>query len=201
MSELAEAGPAVAAAERTTRSWPVGMWGMALLLATESAFFGLLIASYFYLRFDTVPWPPSGVSEPALALPLFMLGVLVATSVPMWLASSAAQAGRRGVTISALAVALLMQAAYLATEVLLFRSDLQEMSPRDSAYGSAYFTLLAAHHAHVAVGLLLTLFVLARVARGMTPYRVTGVRVVALYWYVVNALAVVVTLTVLSPSL
>ncbi len=181
--------------------WPIGMWGMALLLATESAFFGLLIVSYFYLRFDTVPWPPEGVERPAVTLPLLMLGVLVATSVPMYLASSAASAGNRSATLVALAVALLAQTAYLTVEIGLFRSDLEQLSPRDNAYGSAYFTLLGAHHAHVAVGLLLTLFAIWRVAMGLNHYRVTAVRVIALYWYVVNALAVAVTLTVLSPSL
>ena len=53
----------------------------------------------------------------------------------------------------------------------------------------------------VALGVLLTAFVLARVAQGLNAYRVTTVRAVTLYWHVINAIAIAVTLTVLSPSL
>jgi len=38
-------------------------------------------------------------------------------------------------------------------------------------------------------------------ARGLTNYWLIGVRGVALYWHVVNVLAVLVVLTQLSPSL
>ena len=36
---------------------------------------------------------------------------------------------------------------------------------------------------------------------GLSNYRVTGVRAVALYWHVVNAIAVAVLFTQISPSL
>ena len=60
----------------------------------------------------------------------------------------------------------------------------------------------AAHHAHVLLGILLELAVVWQVIRrGLTNYWLIGVRSVALYWYVVNGLAVFVVLTQLSPSL
>jgi hypothetical protein len=39
------------------------------------------------------------------------------------------------------------------------------------------------------------------VISGLTNYWLIGVRGIALYWYVVNAIAVLVVLTQLSPSL
>ena len=49
--------------------------------------------------------------------------------------------------------------------------------------------------------MLLDLWLLGRLALGgLTPYRVTAVRAVALYWYVVAALAVAVVATQVSPS-
>ena len=66
---------------------------------------------------------------------------------------------------------------------------------------SIYHTLLGTHHAHVAIGLLLNLWVLARLLGGLTNYRVVTVRVVSLYWYFVNLLAVCVVFTQISPSL
>jgi heme/copper-type cytochrome/quinol oxidase subunit 3 len=61
--------------------------------------------------------------------------------------------------------------------------------------------MLAIHHAHVAIGIALELGLLTLLAHGLTAYRTTGVRAIALYWHVVNLLAVLVTLTQVSPSL
>ncbi len=90
----------------------------------------------------------------------------------------------------------------MAAQVLLFRHDLRSFSPQATAYGSIYFTLLGAHHAHVVLGLLLELVVVWKVVGGgLSDYWLIGVRAVALYWHVVNVLAVLVVLTQLSPSL
>ena len=194
-------GRRVARIEASRKTWPNGVWGMVLFLLTEAALFGLLIVTYFYLRISSEQWPPRGTPEPEVTWPLILLAVLVASSVPMQVASSAARRGARVPALTALTVALALQATYLAVALVLFRHDLHAFSPRDNAYGSGYYTLLAVHHAHVAVGVLLTAFVLTRVVRGLTVYRADGARVTAYYWHVVNALAVLVTLTVLSPAL
>ena len=189
------------AAWPTGHAWPIGLCGMVLFLATEAALFGLLIVSYYYLRIYARQWPPAGVEEPKVLWPLVLLGVVVATSITMQIASSSARRGARTAAVGALALAFVAQACYLALTLLLFRRDLHDFSPRDNSYGSAYYTLLGVHDAHVALGVLLTAFVLARVARRLTAYRVTAVRAVTLYWHVINAIAIAVTITVLSPSL
>jgi heme/copper-type cytochrome/quinol oxidase subunit 3 len=85
-------------------------------------------------------------------------------------------------------------------QVVSYIDDLHTFSPSTNAYGSIYFTLLGAHHAHVLVGLLLSGWLLARLTGGLTPYRVIAVRAVALYWYVVSLVGVAVVLTQVSPS-
>ena len=101
-----------------------------------------------------------------------------------------------------IAFALVVQCCYLALQILLFRHDYNDFKPQGSAYGSIYFTLLAAHHAHVLIGILLDAGMLAFVGvRGLTNYWLIGVRGLALYWHVVNAVAILVVLTQLSPSL
>jgi heme/copper-type cytochrome/quinol oxidase subunit 3 len=104
--------------------------------------------------------------------------------------------------IGLISLAVLVQLGYVAGQVLLFRHDLRQFTPQGSAYGSIYFTLLGAHHAHVVLGILLELGVLWHlVTRSLSNYWLIGVRTVALYWYVVNAMAILVVLTQLSPSL
>ena len=187
--------------ERRRGSLPVGLWGMALLIATEATLFGTLLATYYYLRFQTTDWPPGSIEPPSVALPLALTGALVLTTVPMFLAAAAARAGRLGITRRMLVLAILVQAGYLAVQIILFKDDLGKFSPGDTAYGSIYFLLLGADHAHVLVGILLNCALVGWLLRGLTQYRVVGVRAVALYWYLVNVVTVLVVLTQLSPSL
>jgi cytochrome c oxidase subunit I+III len=192
-----EAGAAV----RRHISLPLGVWGMVMLIFTEGSLFVTLLGSYWYLRFHDTQWPPPGVPDPSVALPLGMTGVLLASAVVVVLAAQAAVAGRASFARGLLASALVVQLAYLAVQVLLFRHDLLDFSPRDHAYGSIYFGLIVLHHAHVVAGVLLSGALLAKLAGGLTSYRVTGVRAAAWYWCFVGAIAVPVVLTQVSPSL
>lgn len=191
---------AVAAKER--QAWPNGMWAMVLFVCAEVTLFGTLIATYFYLNFSSPHWPPPGVERPSIGLPVAATAMLLFTSVPMAIAARAALAGARRPTVLLLASAMAIQCGYLAFQLVLFLEDLSRLRPKGSAYGSIYFTLLAAHHAHVLIGILFDAGLLWWLLRdGLTNYRLTGVRATALYWHAVNVLAILVLLTQLSPSL
>ena len=180
---------------------PNGWWGMAIFVASEATLFGALLGTYYYLRFKAVHWPPPGVPEPKVLVPLILTAVLVSSSVPMQLALRAARAGRAAGAQTALLAALALQGAYFGVQVHLFLSDLAKFSPSESSYGSIYFTLVGAHHAHVAFGLLLSAWFVLRLSTGITRYRFAGLWAATFYWHFVNALALLVVLTQLSPSL
>ncbi len=193
---------AAAITARQRRSLPSGWWGMALLICTEAALFGTLMASYFYLRFQVVEWPPPGIEPTPPDRPLLLAAVLVATSVPIFLGSRAARLGRPRAAWVWLALALAVQCFYLAGQIALFVEDYNKFAPTLNAYTSIYFTLVAAHGAHVVVGMFLMAFLVVRLASGgLTNYRLIGVRVVALYLYFVNLIGIPVVLTQLFPSL
>jgi heme/copper-type cytochrome/quinol oxidase subunit 3 len=195
-------GPYTAAAvDRSRRAMPSGWWGTLLFLCSEATLFGLLIASYFYLRFYNAHWPPPGVEKPKVVLPLVLTAVLVASVVPLFLAVRSARRGRPRTAVLLVLLALVVQAAYLGVQIHEFSSELGKMSPKDSSYASIYFTLLGAHHLHVAVGILAELWLVSRLVTGMTNYRLVALRCLSLYWYVVAALAVPVVLTQIFPSL
>jgi heme/copper-type cytochrome/quinol oxidase subunit 3 len=179
---------------------PNGWWGMLLLIATEAALFGTLIASYFYLRFQTPGWPPGAIEPPHITRPLVFTAILVFTSIPMWVAVEAARAGRRVLLSVSLVGAVAIGALYLWLQSDLLRTSAEQFTPQTDAYGSIYYTLQVAHAAHVFAGLLLNVWLLSKVSRRVTRYRLVGVQAVALYWHFVNVLAVVVVLTILSPS-
>jgi heme/copper-type cytochrome/quinol oxidase subunit 3 len=180
------------------RSLPAAVLGMLVLIVSESMLFAAFVASYFYLRLHNVHWPPPGVPRPALAVPLVMLGVLVSTSVPMQLASLAVRAGRLAATRVFLLAALVVQSGYFAYEIFDYRRELHRFDATTGSYGSIYYTLLGADHAHVALGILFNLWLLGKLARGLTRYRVNAVRAVAWYWHAVNVITLVVYGTLLS---
>ena len=194
-------GAEAASVTAQRRARPSGWWGMTLLLATEAALFGTLMASYYYLRFQVPEWPPPGIEPPPPEGPLLLTALLIATTVPIFLGSRAARLGRARGARRWLAVAFVVQCVYIAGQAGLFVEDYNKFAPTENAYTSIYFTLVAAHAAHVVVGMLLIAFLLVRFVSGLTNYRLIGVQVVALYWYFVNLIAIPVVLTQLFPSL
>ena len=184
-----------------SRAKPNGWWGMAVFVATEATLFGTLLGTYFYLELTNRRWPPAGVPDPKVLAPLLLTAALVATSVPVQIAASAARRDRVRLAQLALVVALLIQAAYLVLQLHLFVDDLDRFSPNASAYGSIYFTLVGAHHFHVVVGMLLEAWLVLRLVSGLTRYRLVGLQATAFYWHFVNVVAVVVVLTQVSPAL
>lgn len=191
-----------AVAVARARKGPSAAWlGMAMFVAAEATLLAMMTGTYFYIRFKNLRWPPPGIPEPKVLLPLILLAVLVATSVPVQLAARAGRAGRLGAVRGFLLLAFVAQAAYLAVAVHSYAADLKRFGPDDHAYGSIYYTLLGADHVHVGLGLLLSAWLLAKLVRGFTLYRLNALQAIAFYWHAVNVLTVIVTITVLSPAL
>jgi heme/copper-type cytochrome/quinol oxidase subunit 3 len=182
-------------------SKPAAWWGMVILVASEATLFGAFIGTYFYLRFRAPQWPPAGIPEPRVIVPLILVGVLLLGSIPMHLASQAAQAGRLAATRLFVLAALLLQAGYFAWAVHDFSDQLQTFDVSRDAYSSIYYVLLGAAHAHVALGILFDLWLLGKLARGLTRYRVHATEGIAFYWHAVNVITLVVTLTLLSAAI
>jgi heme/copper-type cytochrome/quinol oxidase subunit 3 len=180
---------------------PNGWWGMLVFLAAEATLFGMMIGSYFYLRLNTAHWPPAATPAPKVAVPALLTVGLLCAAVPLQASLTAARRSRQAKAVLLLATATLVQAAYLAVQVQLYADSLRQFKPQASAYASIYYTLLAAGHFHVLVGLLLNVWLLLRLGNRLTPYRVAGLRVTTLYWHIVNALTVLVLLTEISPRL
>ena len=179
----------------------LAVWGMAMVVASEVTLFGTFIGSYYYLRFGARHWPPPGTPEPRVAVPLLMVGLLVTTSLPMQLAVTAAQRGLLWRTRLLLVWALAIQCGYLAWAIHDYVHQLRASTPQDNAYSSIYYVLLGADHAHVAVGILLVAWLLWKLARGLTRYRLRATQAVAFYWHAVNLLTLIVLGVLLSARL
>jgi cytochrome c oxidase subunit III len=179
----------------------VAFWGMAMLVASEVTLFGTFIGSYYYLRFENTHWPPPGTPEPRIVVPLIMVGILATTSLPMQLAAGATQRGRLWSARAFLVWALAVQCGYLIWAIHDYVDQLHVSTPQDNAYSSIYYVLLGADHAHVAIGLLLVVWLLWKLARGLTMHRLNATQAVAWYWHAVNLLTLVVIGVLLSATI
>ena len=177
---------------------PAAWWGMVILIASEGMLFAAFVGTYYYLRFTAPAWPPDGIDPPKVLVPAILVACLVATSIPMRAAWLAARAGRVAATRLFVLCALVVQCGYFAYELHDFGDQLNKVAITRDAYSSIYYTLLGADHAHVALGILFNLWLLGKLARGLTIYRANAVQAIALYWYAVNVITIVVIATLLS---
>jgi heme/copper-type cytochrome/quinol oxidase subunit 3 len=173
---------------------------MGMLIASEGMLFAAFIASYYYLRFHDRQWPPPGIPKPSIWIPIALVLTLATTSVPMQLAANAARAGRVGLTRLFVLAALIVQAGYFAYEIHSYLDDLGRFTPQTHAYGSLYFLLLGADHGHVALGLLLDVWLLGKLVGGLTRYRRNATQAIAFYWHAVNLLTLIVIGVILSAA-
>ena len=159
-------------------------WGMVLLLLIESAVFGTLITSYFYLRLGQPEWPPPGIDPPDLMLPTINTGILLASSIPMYLADHGISRGRVRQLIWGMLGSIALGVLFLVLKVVEYaavpyRGD-------DHAYGAIVWLIIGFHSAHVASVVLKSVVVAILAAKGFfDAERLIGVQVNGLYWHFV----------------
>jgi heme/copper-type cytochrome/quinol oxidase subunit 3 len=182
-----------------------GWWGMVWLIATEATLFAALIASYFYLRFLSTPvWPPDGIEDPELVLPLVMSAILLSSTIPVHIAERGIKEGKQGRLRWGLGIGFLLGAIFMVlTLAVEWPEKLHEFSPTTNAYGSLYFMITGFHAAHVIGGLLFSLWTQVRAGRGaFSKERHLTVQNFAMYWHFVDVVWIFVLSTIyLSPTL
>ncbi len=178
-----------------------GWWGMVVFVMGETTLFLMLFASYFYLRLQSKHWPPPGVEKPAVLVPAILTGALVATSFAMQRAWRNGRLLARARAWWWLAAAGVVQVTYLVWQMHDFVDDTHREPPSHSAYSSIRLTMLMVDHLHVFLGVLLTAWLLVRLATRITPYRLRTLQAVTFYWHAVNVITVLVLLVDLSPYL
>lgn len=186
-----------------TRSF--GWWGMVWLIATEATLFAALFATYFYLRFRSGPvWPPAGIEDPKLELPIIMSVILLSTTLPVHIAETAIKKGKQGPLKVGLAVAFVLGALFLGLTLgVEWPEKLRHFTPQTNAYGSLYFTITGFHAMHLIGGLAFSGWTQVRAWKGaFTSEKHATVQNFAMYWHFVDVVWVFVFLTIyLSPHL
>lgn len=176
-----------------------GWWAMVWVIGTEATLFALLLATYFFLRFQHGPvWPPDGLEPPTLELPLIMTAILWSSSIPVHIADKGIRAGDQRRLKAGLAGGFLLGALFLGfTFGLEWPEVHREFGPTTNVYGSLFFTVTGFHALHVVVGLFMSLWVQMRAWQGgFDETRHLGVQSFAMYWHFVDVVWAFVLATI-----
>lgn len=176
--EVSVVPASMGALDRRDVSW----WGMVLFIATEASLFIYLIAGYFYVGGSNPTWPPL---VPSIRITGFNTVLLILSSGSAIVAERAIKRGARATLRAWLIVTILLGATFLAFQ--MYEYTTLEFHAQTDAYGSFFYLITGLHGAHVAMGLLMLLYVLLRAFAGhFDAVRHSAVRNAILYWHFVD---------------
>lgn len=179
--------------------WPVhllsarapGWWGTVFLIVNEAVLFASLIASYFYIRFNTLVWPPQGIEQPELVLPIIGTVLLIANSVFVSFAERGIQHGNQSRLRLGLALGFIASALFIGVQLLEYSRT--PFSPQLNVYTALFFGITGLHGLHVLVGLVASAVVQVQAWLGyFTAERHLAVQNVGLYLQFVDVVWLVV---------
>jgi len=165
----------------------LGMW---LFIISDALTFSVLLISYSYLRFANPDWPLPFPFSPAILFSTMMTVVLLASSLTMVMAVSAASRGERGKAVSWILATMLGGALFIGlhlTEWLhLIEEGVRPFSNPWGAplFGAAFFGITGLHMTHVAIGVIYLGIISFGFGRG--KFSPEDVEVSGLYWHFVD---------------
>ena len=183
----------------STSDWTLpsrGRVGMACMILTESALFTIFVVAYLYYVGKSLSGP---YPRDVLDIPVLATIALLSSSITITLAVRALRAGQDGAFKLWWFITIALGAFFLvATAVewggLIYDHNLTIWT---NLFGTTYYTLVGFHAGHVTVGLLMLGLVLVLGLRGaVRAAHAERVEVLSWYWHFVDAVWVVVFITV-----
>ena len=187
-------------------------WGKAMMwifLLSDTFIFGCFLLSYMTARMSTtVPWPnPSEVfalhmfgQDIPLILIAIMTFVLISSSGTMAMAVNFAYRRDRRKTAILMLVTALLGATFVGMQAFEWTKLIHEGvrpwgNPWGAAqFGSSFFMITGFHGTHVAIGVLMLLFLrgISRRPGGLSDERHLNVELVGLYWHFVDIIWIII---------
>ena len=173
-----------------------------LFLASDCLLFGALISTYvLYRNASTVgPFPSDVFDIPYTSVSSF---VLLASSLTMVLALAALQRGDVARSRVWLLATAMLGLTFVGGQVYEFTTFVhEELGLTTNMFGTSFYVLTGFHGAHVTVGILMLLTLVALSFGGrITPQRSETVELVGLYWHFVDIVWIAIfTIVYLIPT-
>lgn len=159
----------------------LGFW---IYLMTDCVLFATLFATFAVLRNATAAGP-SGAELFEMPFVLAETLILLTSSFTVGLAILAAKSGLKRQSLFWLVVTFLLGASFLVMEVYEFTKLIHEgAGPQNSAFLSAFFTLVATHGIHIAIGLLWLIVMIYRLWRfNFKKNDIFRLTIFSLFWH------------------
>lgn len=159
----------------------LGFW---IYLMTDCVLFATLFATFAVLRNATAAGP-SGAELFDMPFVLAETLILLTSSFTVGLALLAAKSGLKRQSLFWLVVTFLLGASFLVMEVYEFTKLIHEgAGPQTSAFLSAFFTLVATHGIHIAIGLLWLIVTIYRLWRfNFKKNDIFRLTIFSLFWH------------------
>ena len=170
-----------------------GTWAMALFISTEAMLFVCLFFAYYYVEKGNQRWMVEVPPHLHYAVPIF--GVLVASAGTLFWGQKQLKKAKVKPAVWGLVATIVLALGSLALEWFDFTEQELHLTPDTDAYGSIFYTIDGLHVAHLVLGILMLFWLLALSRRWWRAAPYTPFQPylnVALYWYFVVALWVVV---------
>lgn len=191
MSSVDGVEPALPVGSSGTRS--NGWWGMLAMISTEASLFAYLIFSYLYLASQTLEhWPPG--APPRVGIGLLNTGVLISSSVLVWLCEKRVRQRRVIAAVGWMAAGIVLGLVFVWIQLKEWHDRPYDMTTHQ--YGSLYFTITGFHVAHVLVGLVVLIALLLWTALGyFDEKRYAALKIGGLYWHFVDVVWIFIFIT------
>jgi cytochrome c oxidase subunit III len=118
-------------------------WGMLGMMVVEGFTLVLVAAAYLYVWGNHLEWPPRRTPNPAIALPIVSLVVLLVSVAPAWLAERRARARDARGALRALVIQVTLCLVFLVIRYFEFRS--LNVRWDTNAYGSVAWAVVVTH--------------------------------------------------------
>ncbi len=169
----------------------LGIW---VFLASETLFFGALIATYLVSagRATSGPKPTDVLSIPLVSVNTF---VLITSSLAMVTALSRAQAGQTRLAIRWLYATGILGLLFLGGQAYEFyHLYTDNVTMGGNLFGASFFTLTGTHGMHVFSGIIWILLVIfqLRQGRGTKQHQALMVELAGLYWHFVDLVWIII---------
>jgi heme/copper-type cytochrome/quinol oxidase subunit 3 len=161
-----------------------------MLIATESMFFGGMVAAFLVLRLSAAVWPPPFQPRLPVGVTAANTVILLASSYALVRARQAIRRDdRRGLTAWLRRTALLGGLFLAVQGAEWMRLVHFGLTVSSGVYGATFYTLIGTHGVHVLGALTWLALVLIGAARGRYTARDhVGVATCAMYWHFVVGL-------------
>lgn len=177
----------------------VGWWAMCITMVGDATAFISLVFGYFFYWTIHAEFPPPEATGPGLAWP----GIAAATGLGAWATVLAARHANRAGRVAIARLALIAGAGLAIASIAAGAAAILTtgLDPVVHVYDATVWVLVIWTALHLAAGVLMQLYCLARSLAGhMTPLHDIDIRNVALYWhFTAGTLAVTMAVIGLFP--